>query len=354
MSAAALWRTFTDELAAAGEVIDGVEGLSDLDRAEGYRYLTRLLRLALEMHLEHGSIRHPSFYSLSHETAKIGADNPDNLYLNAQIDGRYDYEIVGTVGSVPYLSFGTKENRYAIDGTMVSTGEVDLDDLAVRADGSLRLIVSSRERAENWLPAAESSNMVIVRQTFNRRDREEPARLSIRRLEPEDACDVLSSEALQAQLTRSIAFVRGTAQTFLAWVERFRAAHFNRFELGDQAFFQAAGGDPNICYIYAFWQIGNGQCVRVRSAVPECDYWNFQLTNIWMESLDYRHHPVHTNGAMATLDADGGVTITVSHEPLAGVPNNLLTTGHQQGVMLMRWVGAESHPLPELVVEDIP
>ncbi len=353
MNTAPLWRAFTQELAAVGEVIDGVEGLSDLDRAEGYRYLTRLLRLALEMQLEHGSARHPSFYSLSHDTAKIGADNPDNLYLNAQIDGRFDYEIVGAVGSVPYLSFGTKENRYAIDGTMVSTGEVDLDDLSVRADGSVRIIVSSRERAENWLPAAETSNMVIVRQTFNRRDREEPARLIIRRLEPEDAYDVLSSDALEAQLTRSVAFVRGTARTFLGWVERFKAGHFNHFELGDQAFFQAAGGDPNICYVYAFWQLGEAQCIRVRSSVPDCDYWNFQLTNIWMESLDYRHHPVHTNGALAKLDADGGVTITISHKPLTGVPNNLLTTGHQQGVMLMRWVGADSHPIPELVVEDL-
>ena len=65
-----VWSDFCDGLKRLGDVIEGVEGLNDLDRAEGYRYLTRLLRLALEMNLEHGGAEHASFYSLSHETAK--------------------------------------------------------------------------------------------------------------------------------------------------------------------------------------------------------------------------------------------------------------------------------------------
>ena len=116
----------------------------------------------------------------------------------------------------------------------------------------------------------------------------------------------------------------------------------------DQSFFQAAGGDPNICYIYAFWQCQPGEVLRVRSSIPRCDTWNFQLTNVWMESLDYRHHHVHVNEHTAKLESDGSVCIHVSEEPISDLANNLVTTGHTQGVMLMRWIGAQEFPLPVL------
>ena len=348
--AAARWDSFCDELRALGAIVEDMSGAGELDRAEGYRYLTRLLRLALEMNLEHASARHPSFYSLSHETAKIGADNPDNLYLNANIDGRHRYEISGHVGTVPYLSFGSKENRYAIDGRMISTGEVDLNELEAGGDGRLTLTVAADDPGGNWLPATPESNMVIVRQTFDDRAAEIPARLTIRRLDPGEGHDLLDGDALAGQLDRSLGFVAGTARTFVGWVERFREGHFNAFQLGDQGFFQAAGGDPNIYYIYAFWRMAADEMIRVRSKVPACDYWNFQLTNIWMESLDYRHHRVHLNHRSAEVGGDGEVTIHVTHAPVPGLANNLVTTGHTQGVMLMRWVGAAEHPVPTLEV----
>ena len=350
MSGQQTWHEFCDGLKALGDLVSAAPARSDMNQAEGYRYLTRLLRLALEMNLEHSSARHPSFYSLSHETAKIGGDNPDNVYLNANIDGRFDYEIYGEVGDVPYLSFGSKENRYAIDGRMISTGEVELKDLQVDAQGQLRLVVSRESQPGNWLPAAETSNMVIVRQTFDDRSSQRPARLRIRRLQPDPEADILGVEALDAQLQRTLGFVGGTANTFLGWVDRFRQEHFNQFQLGDQSFFQAAGGDPNICYIYAFWQAEEDELLRVTTQVPECDYWNFQLTNVWMESLDYRHHPVHLNNTSCDLEPDGSVRIHISHRPRPELTNNLVTTGHRDGLLMLRWIGANAHPVPTLEV----
>lgn len=341
------WQAFCEDLQQLGALVEE-SAHDDLERAEGYRYLTRLLRLALEMQLEHGNPKNPSFYSLSHETAKIGADNPDNLYLNAAIDGRERYEITGEIGDAPYLSFGTKENRYAIDGRMISTGEVNKADLNLAEDGSFRLIVSTEAEQGNWLPMRTESNMLIVRQTFNDRGREAPARLRIRRLDSDPSYDPLGGEQLEQQLQGALAFVGGTAKTFLGWVSRFQRDHHNRFEIGDQRFFQAAGGDPNICYLYAYWELGSEDVLQVVSQVPRCDYWNFQLTNLWMESLDYRFHPVHLNHSGAVLDGDGQLKIHVSHRPVAGLRNNLITLGHERGVMLMRWVGADEHPVPEL------
>ena len=341
------WHAFCDALRQLGDLVEE-SAESDLERAEGYRYLTRLLRLALEMQLEHGNVDNPSFFSLSHETAKIGADNPDNVYLNAAISGHHAYEITGSPGDARYLSFATKENRYAIDGRMISTGEVDKAGLDLGDDGSLRLLVSAEPLEGNWLPMKPTSNMLIVRQTFDDRSREAPARLQIRRLGSALAERGLDSERLEEGLSQALAFVSGTAKTFLGWVERFERAHRNQFQIGDQRFFQAAGGDPNICYVYAFWQLEADEVLQVVSRVPRCELWNFQLTNLWMESLDYRFYPVHLNQSGAMLDDDGWLRIHVSQQRVAGLANNLVTLGHRRGVMLMRWVGADEHPLPEL------
>ena len=182
------WRDFCRKLEAIGQtVLDAEVADRPIDRAEGYRYLSRLLRIALEMHLESADVDFPDFYAASHATAKIGADNPDNIYKNAAISGAQRYRLTGMRGSVPILSFGTKANRYAVDGTMASTGELDSADMKVGADGRFEVIVS-RDKAEgNWLPLAEDSSMLIVRQTFLDRANETPATVEIEALDPPSA-----------------------------------------------------------------------------------------------------------------------------------------------------------------------
>ena len=38
------------------------------------------------------------------ERVKMGADNPDNYYMNAQISGQFEYKIVGKRNSIDYLN----------------------------------------------------------------------------------------------------------------------------------------------------------------------------------------------------------------------------------------------------------
>ncbi|HAN26595.1 MAG TPA: hypothetical protein DCP75_02500, partial [Haliea salexigens] len=109
-----LWEEFCEGLKSAGkEILAAGVPEDDLSRAEGYRYLTRLLRLSLEKHLEFNDPACPQFYSLSHETAKIGNDNPDNFYQNCAVDGQRSYRITGNAGQVEYLSMETKAGSFA-------------------------------------------------------------------------------------------------------------------------------------------------------------------------------------------------------------------------------------------------
>ena len=345
-----VWRDFCQRLEAAGEIVTGAEAAANpLDRAEGYRYLTRLLRIALDMQLEHADPDFPSFYAASHETAKIGADNPDNIYSNATVSGARAYRIRGQRGTVPILSFGTKANRYAIDGTMASTGELDSADMAIAPDGSFEIIVSREPSPGNWLPLAEDSSMVIVRQTFLDRTNEIPASVAIEAIDGPAWPAPLSPDGLEAALERVTGFVAGTARTFVQWTEDFRADQKNRLATVDQTRFFRAGGDPTIFYLHGWWQLGPGEALRVDTRIPACSFWNFQLDNYWMESLDYRYHRIHVNGHSAALNDDGTLTLIIGpRDP--GFGNWIDTAGHDQGTMLLRWIGATDHPIPDTKV----
>ena len=123
----------------------------------------------------------------------------------------------------------------------------------------------------------------------------------------------------------------------------------NKFMSLDQSMFQRAGGDPNIFYLHGYWSLQEEQGLLIKTDIPECEYWNFQLNNFWMESLDYRYFDICVNNGNAKLETDGSLVILIaSSNP--GVKNWIDTSHHLSGTMLLRWVNAISHPLPETQV----
>jgi hypothetical protein len=341
----AVWREFCRRLEEAGAPILREGTPTDpLTRAEGWRYLTRLLRAGLESQLEYGDPRFPGFYQLAHETIKIGNDNPDNIYLNATISGRYEYRITGTRGTVPYLSLGTKAGGYGSTGALEPTGQIEAADLRVEPDGSLEIRVACERRPGNWLPMRPESSMLIVRQTFHDRSREEPARLRIERVGP-PADTQLEPAELERKLLAAVGFVRGTASLFVDWMQGY-ARHLNQLPSDDQERCQRAGGDARIHYLQSYWRLEPEEALVVEAKrIPRCTTWNFQLSNFWMESLDYRYHRIHVNKHTAVYEPDGSVRIVVAHrDPGSRCRNWLTTAGHREGGMLFRWVEADEHP----------
>lgn len=341
------WARFCDALKEAGQVIQRPEAPAGaLDRAEGYRYLTRLLRIALDMHLEYADPDFPGFLVPSHETAKIGADNPDNLYLMARIDGRHDYIVEGDRGSVAYLTFGAQKGGYESDGRMQQTGFLDARDMDIGADGRFRITLSRNEQSGNWVRLEATSNALIVRQTFIDRTVEAPARLRIRRADAGARPEPLSAERLAGALDKASAFVHGTANVFADWAQSY-LPHSNALPPADQALCQGAGGDPNIFYYHSHWRLGPDEALVIRlPRIPECRLWNLQVNNYWMESLDYRYHRIHLNQHSAATAADGSVTMVLAHRD-PGHPNWLETAGHDNGTLCLRWVDAREHVHPE-------
>src|SRR5262245_35058788 len=167
------WEEFCDTLKSAGKTIlaEGSPS-SALDRAEGFRYLSRLTRAALETFVEYADPLAPVLHRPVHETAKIGADNPDNYYQHATLSGAHEYRITGVRGTIHYLDFATQSSGVASSGNSRQGGHLDAADLEIGPDGRFEILLSCERKPGNWLAMTPDTTALIVRQTYLDRERE--------------------------------------------------------------------------------------------------------------------------------------------------------------------------------------
>ena len=342
------WDEFCDTLKAAGAALTFPGAPRDpFNQAEGYRYLSRLARGGLMAFVEHADPRAPVLHRVAHETVKLGSDNPDNYYQTAAIHGDFEYRISGWRNTVTYLGFGTQAGHYGQSGGLPPTGYVEAGELEIGEDGAFELIVSRRPRDGNWLPMTAETRTLIVRQTFLDRETEEPADLHIERIgcpDDEKRPPPLTPEQIDEGLKSAGTLVAGAAMLFANWARGFRK-HSNTLPRFDPDVSLQAGGDPNIAYYHSHWSVAEDEALIIEATPPECEHWNFQLNNYWMESLDYRYHKIHTNKHLARYGEDGSVRLVVAHED-PGLPNWIETAGHTSGTMCFRWIRAKEHPQP--------
>jgi hypothetical protein len=350
-----VWEEFCDDLKSTGRLLLG-PGLPEdaLNRALGYRALAQLLRAGLESALDYADPEFPAFFRLADETKKMLNDNPDNHYQNCRVDPRFEYRIRGRRGTVDWFSLGTKGSSLDA-GSMLDTGYVDSRQMRFQPDGSFEILVSCEKKPGNWLPMTERTRSIVVRQTFGDRERERIAELEIECLNPSRRHNTLRIETLGESLRGAVAFVRSTLELTNRWQARYKRNHLNRLPEDDQAACQRAGGDANIHYYQSYWKLAPDEALLVHlREIPECQTWNLQISNAWMQSLDYRFFRVSVNKFTARYEPDGSVRIAIAHaDPGPGWPNWLDTCGHDQGGMLGRVVGAKHPPkeMPSQVVK---
>ncbi|MFQ5418356.1 MAG: DUF1214 domain-containing protein [Myxococcota bacterium] len=340
------WNEFCDTLKSAGQTILA-EGSPDnlLDRAEGFRYLSRLTRAALETFVEYADPLAPGLHRPVHETAKIGADNPDNYYQHASISGEHEYRISGKRGTIHYLGFATQSAGVAGTGNSRQGGYIEGADLDIADDGTFELFISCEEKPGNWLRMDPDTRSLIVRQTYLDREHEVPADLRIERVGGDGKPTPLTAQHIDKGLASAAGLVAACSSLFSSWAQDFQKNHCNQLPKFDDSVSMGAGGDPNICYYHSYWELGPEEALVIEVTPPECWSWNFQLDNHWMESLDYRYFRISLNKHTAHYRDDGSVRIVIAHQD-PEVENWIETAGHKQGTMCFRWIRAAEHPQP--------
>ena len=336
------WEEFCDRLKAVGRHVVRPEIPADpFTRAEGYRYLTRVLRSAFDIFTEHADPLFPVLYRPCDEMVKYGGDDPDKYLQKCVLSGAYDYRIRGQRGTIQAVSFLTQGSNFGQGGTMLPTGFLDTDTLRVEPDGSFEILVSAKPQPGNWLPMTADTQALLIRQTFGDRSKEKIAEISIECLHDRTTPDPLDPAKFERGLAAAVGFLDGTVNLFCDWSARYQRS-LNALPQEDPEICRRAGGDPAIAYFNSYWALAPDEALVVELAhVPECRAWSLQVCNYWMESLDYRYHRTNVNKSTARVEPDGSVRIVVAHED-PGHPNWITTAGHANGTLLFRLTGAKS------------
>lgn len=297
------------------------------DLAEGLDYLAGSIRSALQMAFDY-DLEHPVLINPTHQYSRQGLDNPDAIYFNAYLDEGASYEVSSIRGTTCDLSFQVMDGGYTADGAPSTLAAFDDRELKIAADGSFEW----RFGPERGLK--KGSNL-IIREVYDDWNAERRGTLRIQRLDtagrPRPAADparVAKRYDVAAKL------LTGRIHTWFAFPQWFTYTEpVNTLTIPKST----PGGLVSQFSSIGHYDLGDDQAMIV--TVPVCEAASYQAIQIgsrWYVSTDYEHHQTSLTRAQSHVDADGFLRYVIS-ERNPGVANWLETTGHPQGVMMLRW-----------------
>lgn len=367
------WKEFITKLDEAGSnILNELGAVNARERAEGFRYLTRLISIGLDIHLEHADATHPTFTRIITDTRKFIGDNPDTEYDYVTLDGSCEYRIWGSRGISTYLAFCT----YGKDAEGIPTigSNVSDADITFNEDGNFELFLSAENtrNAGNWQQINKETTHMLVRQYFTG-DRSDRGTYQIEALTPAEPPVPYSEEKLMLQLSKIGDFVKETSEMSAA-LSIFAALNsVSSEQLGEGEIhetFEVAGGElvkderpsveelagkidpkaiaghmptPDIQYSGAWWELKPDEVVVIEGKPINSRYWSIQVFNRWLESPDYRYSKVDINSTEVTYEDDGSFIVVLAPED-KGFKNWISTDGFIAGQVCFRSLMAEDAP----------
>lgn len=356
---------YLDIVRAAARTVDRFgDEVDDLDRAEWYRFVTRLMRNGFERFVENCEPERPRLRDTPWRQA-INFQSPDQDHLLAEfVDGRHDYRITGNRGTIPYFVIASwhapqpaapgaqdwaplgEDGLAAFDpATLTTTGFLQSDAIRFAPHGDFEIIVSREKPAGDvaWLPITEDCVGLLVRTVYHLREETIAPVMRIERLDgaaprpirPADMADALA-KAGQVVLAYA-ALVRRWWQDNLA--QRPNRIRFSR------AVYLSNGGVPDRHHGFGTWQCAADEALVIRFTPTPCDYWIFQLCNIWQENLDtYEDGGGHVQKYRAVAEPDGSILIVIAASDPGIGGNRIDPYGHRHGGMSLRLIKTEGEP----------
>jgi hypothetical protein len=401
----AAWDDLLAELARARDAVDDPALMpppsSSRNLAEGYRYLLGFVHGGIERAFFSDPVR-PAFRHVLQILNKGTIDNADAIYFAAPIDGRHAYTLHGTVGDARhwrgeapaatgrlaprYLIFELTDGPLAGDtgslaelrpGVKVQTGRIDSSALEVGPDGRFEILLAPERppgHTGNFVathrrvsrpppddpegPLDRYAAWISGRQLFHDWEREDPAFLTVTRVEPPaDPPPSYSPDAAARELRALGAMVRGQMhfwnRFYTELLETYgkrdgkegpRFMPRNGFNAVNAASRETGGGQSTNLYAGGVFELEPDEALVIESRVAvEPQYLGIVLSNLWGESLDFANHQCSLNGFQSERDPDGALRWVIAHRD-PGVPNWLDTTGHREGFISPRWTYSTPPP----------
>jgi hypothetical protein len=357
------WDDFCDTLKVAGRMVERFQGLSDLDRAEWYRFVTRLTRSGLERLVENSEPTRPRLRDMVWRQS-INLQTVDQDHLMCQLDSRLDYRITGTPGCIPYFIFAILAAPAPIDpgaedwanrgwgglkdfdpSNLKTRAFLASQQLKLSADGHFEIILSQSDPGDGrtWLKLTPDANCILIRLVWSDRATQTAPVMQIERLDgavPEPITPSLMANNLAwagqnvlgyAELVRN--WWQGTQGNF--------SAKLNRLDYS-RAQYLSNGGVPDRHVAFGGWQKRPDEALVLEFTPPECEYWNFQLCNIWQENLDtFEDGNGWVNNYRHIAEPDGRIRVIISERDPGMGGNWINSFGHEKGIWGLRLVRTE-------------
>ena len=253
-----------DTIRLAARTIDrfGTE-VDDLDRAEWYRFVTRLMRNGFERFVENSEPDRPRLRDTPWRQA-INFQSPDQDHLLAEfVDGRHDYRITGNRGTIPYFVIASWRAPQPADlgardwagrgadglaqfdpATLTTTGFLQSDAIPFDADGNFEVIVSRTQPAGGmpWLPITADCVGLLVRTVYHLREETIAPTMRIERLDGAAPRPLAPADMADA-LAKSGQVVLGYAELVRRWWQDNLGKRPNRIRFS-RAVYLSNGGVP--------------------------------------------------------------------------------------------------------------
>jgi len=301
-----------------------------------------------------GDVHHPGFIWASDDTphfwfgrevpgSAMANDNPDQIYRQSYIDGRFHYRVSGKLNIArrpAQLSFSIIKGWQAGVPFPQEKGKVflgnqyatrSLEDLKVGADGSFEFTLGPdrNPRDATHVTLEPGPFIVLVRDVLSDWQHQMPPRLSIRRTDRVTAPP------------RSDAEIRSSILTHLHDYAVFWGTYSHRF-VGGLAANAIAGPfarEGGIGYFaLARFHLEPGQVAVITIGRGGAAYSGVLGMDPWMVTFDGRTSLASLNNTQSIPNPDGSFTYVASPTD-PGVANWIDTSGLHDGFLCARWLG---------------
>jgi hypothetical protein len=341
----AAWDALCDSIRRVGHAMLASEfAESDLERAEGYRYLLGLLTVRLRKVLYACGPEAPAFVGGMDDVIKFGLDNPDGINSkSAEIRDDLTYRLYGRAGGERYVEFIQSGERGTLSNHF-------LDQFEIADDGRFEITLSAEPQPGNWLPLAAGARGLLIRQIQYDWLGEGNTEIHIERPVADKAYDCLQIPEPARVAAELRAATRTLSSEFDFWLDYTRA--FRRE--GDNVIpadqpLAVSGRSAVRAAPKGFFVLEPHEAMLLEFEDPGGLFWSVCVGDAWFRSIDPSHRQSSLNGHQARRDADGLYRVVVAHQD-PGLANWLDTAGHRRGCLTFRYVRTEQRPAAKIRV----